>query len=199
MNQILLDYLNNGREERYLEYKGDVPWTDHHKQQEIIKTILAFSNLNDGGVLIIGLDNNGTKIGLSDANYTTYDHDKINQYLSGKTNIPIECKVMKIEIEGKKYIIIQVSGSKEYPIIYTGGLILKNISAPALTSNIALRPMALYIRGKLNICTKEIDTIDEWQEVIERTIRKYEQETMRRVNTTTTKSEKIKYSDLYKL
>lgn len=197
MNQILLDYLNNGREERYLEYKGDVPWTDHHKQNEMIKTILAFANLMDGGVLIMGVDNNGTRIGLSDTNYSTYDHDTINQYISGKTNVPIECKVMKIESENKKYIIIQVSESKEYPIIYTGSLVLKNVSAPAVPSNIALRPMALYIRGKSNVCTKEIESIEEWQEVIERTINRYSQETIRR-NLINNRNGN-KYSDLYSL
>lgn len=186
LSENLQDAIYHGHEEIYLEYKGDVPWSSNPKKIEIIQTIFALSNQKDGGIIIIGINNNGVRVGLSDKNYNTYSHDEINQCLANKGNQPILCKVEKIEHtdlednQVKKFVIIQVSESKEFPLIYIGHQKLYNETAQPLNSNIALRTGALYIRNKLNIGNKIIENIHEWQELIERTHRKFEKETIRR-------------------
>jgi len=189
MNNIpenLKEALYHGREEVYLEYKGNVAWSDKVKMLEIVQTIFALSNERDGGIIVIGVKDDGTREGLSDENYNSYSHDQINQYLNNRGNQPVQCKVEKIEhkdIEDKrlkKFVFIQVSESKEFPLVYVGRQESKNEDAPAKNSNIGLRTGALYIRNKLNNGNKEVTRTDEWQELIERTYKKFEKETIRR-------------------
>ena len=184
----LQGYLCHGKEEIYLEYKGDVSWDDRKTKLQIVQTILALSNNKDGGVIVIGVKDNGELIGLSENNFHSFSHDKLNQFLQGKTNQPVECILSKYEekdprsSEIKKFVFIQVAESREFPVIYIGPTEFINKEAGNFLDNIGLRQGALYIRNKYNIGNKEISTTEEWQELIERTYRKYEKETLRRYN-----------------
>ena len=186
--EIFYNALYNGHEEPYLEYKGDVDWSNRGKMLEIIKTIFAISNEKDGGIIVIGVHDDGRRLGLSDENYNSYSHDTINQTIDNRGNQPLECKVDKVEHKDKddgnlkKFVFIQVTECKELPLVYTGAQELENKQAPAMNSNIALREGALYIRNKRQNGNKEIQTTDEWQELIERTYKKYQRETKRRAS-----------------
>lgn len=182
----LLELLRHGREETYLEYKGDVPWSDRKKMLEILQTIFALSNEQGGGTIIIGVKDNGERIGLSEGNFSTYSHDKINQKLKGKANQNIHCKVTKHRVRmedkdtEKNFVFIEIAESKEFPLVYISGLEKFNPSVRSYGKNIALRASALYIRNQNENGNKEIETTKEWQNLIERTFAKYERETLRR-------------------
>jgi len=182
----LINALYHKKEETYLEYKGDVPWSDRAKMLEIIQTIFALSNEKGGGIIVVGVKDDGERSGLSDSNYHSYSHDIINQYLTGRSNQPIQCKLEKFghmdidDKKEKKFVFIQVNESKEFPLVYIGHQELINQSVPSYNDNICLRTGALYIRNQSNIGNKEIITVHEWQELIERTYKKFEKETIRR-------------------
>ena len=93
--------LYHGREETNIEYKGDVPWTNRKKEREIMQSIFAMSNEEDGGIILIGVADDGTRTGLSTANFATYSHDTINRRIENKGNQPIACKVDKITLKDK--------------------------------------------------------------------------------------------------
>ncbi len=185
----LLERLRHGREETSLEYKGDVPWSDRKKMLEILKTIFALSNEQGGGTIIIGVKDNGERIGLSEENFSTYSHDDINRKLKGKANQNIHCKVTKhkVRMEGKdtekNFVFIEIAESKEFPLVYTSGPLKFNPSVKSYGENIALRASALYIRNQNENGNKEIETTEEWHNLIERTFAKYERETLRRYST----------------
>lgn len=182
----LTEYLYHGKEEIYLEYKGNVSWADNAKKLEIVQTIFALSNERDGGVIVVGVKDDGHLEGLSPENYNSYSHDYINQYLNNKCNQSVKCKVDKFEYVDKedeilkRFVFIQVSESKEFPLVYTSSNALVRADAGHFNGNVGLRSGALYIRNKSNIGNKEISTTQEWEELIERTYKKYEQETLRR-------------------
>jgi hypothetical protein len=182
----LVEYLYHGKEEIYLEYKGNVSWEDSVKKLEIVQTIFALSNERDGGVVVIGVKDDGYLEGLSSENYNSYSHDRINQFLTNKCNQTVRCKVDKFEHSDgdsgalKRFVFIQVSESKEFPLVYTSSNALIKEDVGHFNGNIGLRSGALYIRNKSNIGNKEISTTQEWEELIERTYKKYEQETLRR-------------------
>ena len=197
----LLAGLYHGQEEVYLEYKGDVPWTDQAKKLEIVKTIFAMANERDGGLIIIGVKDDGSRNGLSEENYNSFSHDQINSYLANKGNQPIQCKVEKKKHtdkdDGKErcFIFIQVSETKEFPLVYTGEMILINSAKQAFPENIGLRRGCLYIRNKLQVGNKEIETNEEWQELIERTYKKYERETLKRYSVVSGQPEPDNYEN----
>src|SRR3989338_7401006 len=163
----LLEALYHGQEETYLEYKGDVPWTDRAKKFEIIRTIFAMANQRDGGVIIVGVENNGNRKGLSDNNYNTFSHDEINSWLNNKSNQKIQCKVEKRkhvdreESVEKNFVFIQVSETKEFPVVYTANQVLINETADSFPRNIALRCGGLYIRNKSQVGNKDIESVEE--------------------------------------
>jgi len=176
----LKQYVIHGQEEVYLEYKGDVSWQDRGKKLEIIQTVFALANEKGGGVIVIGINDDGKIEGLSDANLSSYSHDRLHQTLLNKGNQLIECRLEKFEYGAGKIVVIQVSETKEFPLVYIGETERINEQVDGYTSNIGLRKGALYIRNKQNIGNKEIETTQEWQEIIERTYKKYEAETIRR-------------------
>ena len=181
--------LYHGKEEAYLEYKGNFSWRDNPKKFEIVQTILAMANKREGGIIVIGVEDAGGRIGLSEENYNSYSHDQINQYLEGKCNQSISCKVSNIEHQeegvpdSKKFVFIQVKETREFPLVYTGGLCVFNSDVPGYGPNVALRRSAIYVRNTSSVGNKEIETVEEWQELIERTYGKYEKETLRRAET----------------
>ncbi|TSC91762.1 MAG: hypothetical protein CEN90_226 [Parcubacteria group bacterium Licking1014_17] len=165
----LLEALYHDQEEVYLEYKGDIPWTDIAKKLEIIKTIFAMANESGGGIVIIGVDKDGKRAGLSDANFGTFTHDQISSFLNNKSNQKIQCKIEKhkhIDKEDKvekNFVFIQISESKEFPVIYTSSHALINPQVQAFSQNIGLRHGALYIRNKSEVGNKEIESMEEWR------------------------------------
>lgn len=183
-----VDALSHGHEETYLEYKGDVSWNDNVKRLEIVKSIFALANRTQGGIIAVGVNNAGVVVGVSEENFASYSHDAINQYLHRKTNQPISCKVTKYENYAteqggmKKIVIFQIDESSEFPTVYIGDTVYFSEQGGVHENNVALRKGALYIRTTTSIGNKEIETIDEWKELIERTYRKYERETIRRSN-----------------
>ncbi len=186
ISQPLLDALFNGQEEINIEYKGDISWSDRVKKLEIAKTIFAMANERNGGVIVVGVKDNGNLEGLSDENYESFVPDDMRRFLDKKTNQPVQCTIEKFDsinikdASSKKFVFIQVAETREYPCVYSGAMELNNPSIEAFPKNIRLRHGALYIRNKVEVGNKEVETVEEWRELIERTHRKYERETIRR-------------------
>jgi len=44
-------YIQHGKEERYLEYKGSMIWTGDDTKVKIAQAMMAMSNLRNGGVI----------------------------------------------------------------------------------------------------------------------------------------------------
>jgi predicted HTH transcriptional regulator len=57
----LIQFITHGREERNLEYKGRVGWSDSNIKSKITKTILAMSNLEYGGIIVVGVEQKNEK------------------------------------------------------------------------------------------------------------------------------------------
>ena len=48
-------YVQQAREERYLEYKDSMTWTRDDTKVEIAKAMMAMCNLRNGGVIVVGM------------------------------------------------------------------------------------------------------------------------------------------------
>ncbi len=180
-------WFNFEREQVDVEHKGNVPWTDRKKKLEIIKSVFALANNPEGGVVIVGIDANGKRVGLSKEKFASFQHDSLNRELKnriGNQDVQVVVEKKELPMEGiqkfKRFVFIVVQPTNEYPLIYSGKLEKNNENEGDYTSNIFLRPGALYIRNKGPIENKEIATPKEWQSIIETTLRKYKSESDRR-------------------
>jgi len=176
---LLFENLHHGGEESYLEFKRDFNFVGSRpKRLEVIQTIAALSNERGGGVIIIGVKDNGEIEGMIEENFHSFDHDGLSEKVEGKFNQPIGFKLDKFEIKEGRFIFIQVDESREVPTVYISGA--QRAIEGNLSSDLILREGALYVRTRNPVGNREIQTVQEWHELIERTYRKYERETLRR-------------------
>lgn len=191
----LIEYILHGKEETYLEYKSSMKWTKNPKKTEdkinnvaIAKAMLAMSNNPNGGVIVIGEKekNNGEfiQIGMGKAKQNSFKYDDISRYIKNLCSPQIQFKIdrNRANINGKlkRFVIIQVTESLEFPVVATK-LITHNKAEPALPENILLRENAIYIRAKSPIESREISSVQEWRELIYRILEKSKRELLKRM------------------
>ncbi len=96
------------QESSLLEFKRELP-----KNEQIIKTIVGFCN-QKGGRLVVGIDNNGTIIGLKEELIqSTLEY--LNKSIFEATTPPIIPKIYSQRIGNKSILIIEVSAGMNKP------------------------------------------------------------------------------------
>lgn len=117
------------------DYKLTFDWekTSKSDKAEIVKDILSFSNAPNGGRIIFGVrDGDYESIGLREKEYLSFDVTKINGFLRQYTDPLHSVSVHKVEMDKKKFVIIEVPEFSSEPIIckkdfqkHTGEIILQ--------------------------------------------------------------------------
>jgi len=95
-----------------------------HGIAKIAKALMALRN-NDGGILIIGLDNNGnlSKDDIPNDVKTTYNPDKIQSFAVKYASSPFEVQVKFLKKEDEEIPVICIPGGIEYPVVCKADLI----------------------------------------------------------------------------
>lgn len=155
MNKEKLEELIKfGREERFLEFKGNVNW-DQIKEK-IAKTSMAMSNLQDGGYVIIGVSQSGnyfTPEGLSDENLSSYNFEDIRAFINKYSDPPINPDLEIIQAYEKSFLVISISEFKTSPII-------------CKKDGTGIRRGAIYFRSAKKVETSEISDETEIREIL---------------------------------
>ncbi|MGE3333151.1 MAG: ATP-binding protein [Rhodospirillaceae bacterium] len=111
-----LDVLIDGREETpSLDFKAACDWS----VQTFAKDILAMSNVQDGGQIIVGVeDGTFTRQGMTPSQLTTFNietmRDQMTRFADPHVNFTSRTV---IDLAGKSYISIQVQPFAEIPVI----------------------------------------------------------------------------------
>lgn len=115
-----------GSEDRNREYKSSFLW-DRKKNGEtlakVTKSMLAMSNLRDGGHIIIGVEETGPPAqpfierGMLEDHISTFSFDSIADFVRNYAEPPIEFNVELVNDDGKDFVIIAVKGFDEHPVI----------------------------------------------------------------------------------
>jgi predicted HTH transcriptional regulator len=103
-----------------VEFKSGIAWDS--LKIDIIKTVLAMSNLRDGGLIIVGHTQAATMTeGMAEGVLATYDPDimldQCDEYASPRAVI----SMARMNIGGNNYIAIEVSEFDEDPVICKKG------------------------------------------------------------------------------
>lgn len=120
-NDQILDLIYHGQEERNLEYKQSVNWGDNEIKAKITKSIIAMSNLADGGDIVIGVQNNGTPAGMNDADLQSFDHDSVKRHVNRHAVPFADFSLRKVSDKGKDFVVLQVVGFLLTPLICARG------------------------------------------------------------------------------
>src|SRR5579864_9709811 len=116
----LQELLAQRTETRNLDCKASFNWdaADHDAKCELVKDILAFLNTQDGGLIVIGVrDDTLEPVGMSDADFSSFDATKVNDFLHRYTDPQSSCEVQKLTVNGLKLAVINVVEFKDIPII----------------------------------------------------------------------------------
>lgn len=119
-NPEYIEWIEHGREERNIEYKGDISWGEPEVKASITKSVLAMSNIRDGGVIVIGVHENGEVYepnGLGKANFANFKQDDVSAYINEFADPYVETTLRQIEYKSKRFVIIQVLEFSELPVI----------------------------------------------------------------------------------
>jgi predicted HTH transcriptional regulator len=96
-------------------------WMNNLTKAKITRSILAMSNIKDGGVIIVGMqqlpDKKFEPAGISIEDASTFNHDEIADYLKEYADPYVEFTVAPIECGGKRFICIQIKEFDESPVI----------------------------------------------------------------------------------
>lgn len=120
INQEFIEWILHGREERNIEYKGDISWETNAVRATITKSVLAMSNIKDGGVIVIGVHENGEDYepnGLSKANSESFRQDDVSAYINEFADPYVEITLRHIKYNSKNFVLIQILEFSELPVI----------------------------------------------------------------------------------
>lgn len=163
VDQVYVDLIEYPNEERHIEFKRSVRW-DGDIRAKITKSIMAMSNLRDGGWIVVGKeeqpDRSFSPVGMSQADFDSFDPDEVQAFVYARAEPPVDFDVRKIVYNGKKFVIIRVKEFENEPVICkkSYGNILHN--------------GVIYIRSKGKPESIPVPSQYEMREIIENAIDK---------------------------
>lgn len=121
LDEALINYLIfHGREERNLEYKQSMSWSDIATKAKVTKSAMAMANISDGGYIVFGEKKNGEVYepeGMQKDHADSFKQDDIMEWVNGYADPYIELIVSFAERDSKPFIIIQVQEFAQLPVV----------------------------------------------------------------------------------
>src|SRR5689334_22304113 len=131
-------------ETKNVDYKESLNWdtATNDAKCELVKDILAFFNTQDGGSIILGVEDATLKpIGLSETDFASFDTTKINDFVSRYADPPASCEVQKLTVDNLRHVVISIPEFKDIPIICK-----KAANSSTNQSKLILKLGGLYVR-----------------------------------------------------
>jgi hypothetical protein len=152
-----------GREERNLEFKRSMSWTDPATKEKLTKSALAMANLRGGGYIVFGVERQPgdtyVPVGMPPDHLDSFVQDNLSAHFSEYADPYIEASLIKETLNGSKFAVVKVAEFSELPVICK-----KDCSK--------LRHGAVYIRSRRIPETVEVPTQVEMREILDLAIEK---------------------------
>jgi predicted HTH transcriptional regulator len=164
MPETFASLIRNGREERNIEFKQTMHWSDAATKVKVVKSSIAMANLRDGGTIVFGLerqaDDSYVEAGMKQDDYDSFKQDDVSVEVNNYADPFVELSVQKVELDGKRFVIIQVREFLDLPII------CKRDGVDRLRSG------AIYIRPRRRHETAELPSQIELREILDLAVEK---------------------------
>jgi hypothetical protein len=157
--------ISLAREARNLEYKRSTSWTENPFRAKIAKSILAMSNIRDGGHIIIGMTRQAGDTylaeGMQQDHLDSFSVDDVQSCVAQYADPYVQLTLTKEEDDvGQKYVWIQVQEFEEIPVICR-----KSYAD-------ILRGGKMYTRTRRRFESAEVPGAAEMREVMEMAVEK---------------------------
>ena len=110
---------NGFREARSLEFKRGLAWNEI--KHTVTKAVLAMSNLEGGGRIVIGVDRNDngghTMAGMGKEVSQTFREDEVSEFVNKYADPPVQVRIQGVSQEGRYFVVIDVPEFDHQPIL----------------------------------------------------------------------------------
>jgi predicted HTH transcriptional regulator len=149
------------KESRAVDFKQSVKWEDY--KIKFTETILAMSNLRDGGIVIIGVseDKKDWKPeGITDDDLGTYNPDDMIDFVNKYASPVVNFDVVRHEVDEMQFLVISVREFESEPVICK-----RDYNRYLIRGSIYIRPL-----GKPE--TRAIQNAEEMRELLDVAVEK---------------------------
>ncbi len=150
--------LQLGYERRGVEFKGPGKRTDKQLLAQVARAALGMSNRRDGGVVILGVQQDGarlTPVGLGPTDLATWTYDDVAVSLAAYADPTVSFELEIREYRGSSYVILSVYEFEEIPVLCKRDY--KDV----------LRKGACYVRSLHKPETSEVPSQTEMRELVD--------------------------------
>lgn len=160
--------IHRKSETAHVDYKAGFEWNKENRdhQLELIRDMIAMANTQDGGTLILGVeDGTYNLIGVAPEILTSFDQTDVGQMLYSYSEPKLPFELQKAQVNGNNVIVIRIPKFTDTPIICSDVAHGKDPTKPIL------RRGALYIRTDA-AQTEEISSVHEMRHLLNRAVLK---------------------------
>lgn len=150
--------LEQGRETPGTEFKSAGSRTDREFLVKVVKAVLALANRRGGGIIVIGVDDDGGRItptGLSDDELETWTPETVSGAVAAYADPFVDLSSQEVLLDGLRFVVLEVIEFEEVPILCKRGFAG------------VLREGACYVRRRGRIESCEIPNHAEMRELID--------------------------------
>ena len=153
--QQFRELLSPGYEPYGVEFKGPGYRSDRQFLVQVARAVLGMANRRDGGLVIIGVDDGGSAVGLAADQRATWDYDDVAASLAEYADPYVSFALQLLTYDDRSFVILRVAEFEEIPALckrdYPG----------------VLRKGACYVRTRRIPETSEIPSQTEMRELLD--------------------------------
>lgn len=161
-------YVEQRKEERYLEYKGSMVWTRDDTKVKIAQAMMAMSNLRGGGVIVVGMKETQRGVWepdiMTDEQVASFTQDDIAQWVNDFAVPAVQFAVEPFVSGKNQFVIIQVREFDSVPTVCR--------KQKTLGGSDALKPGAIYYRSNRKNESAPISSDEDMRELITTAVNK---------------------------
>jgi len=153
-------------ERQGVEFKNGRSRATRPQLVEVAKAVLAMANRRGGGTIVIGVDNDGTPTGMTQAHYDTWlnpDHvrQSFRPYADPYVELDVDpTTIVAGDFAGRRFIVLHVHQFDEIPV-----LCAREGRNPQ--NELILKLGKLYVRSRENVESVEVATQAQMRELID--------------------------------
>jgi predicted HTH transcriptional regulator len=147
-----------GHETRGIEFKGPGALSNGRLAAQVVRAVLGMANQRDGGLVIIGVENNGgvlNSVGLSEVDLATWEYDLIADQIARYADPSVSFEREIKEYNSARYVLLTIEEFADIPV-------LCKRPYPDV-----LREGACYVRSRRKPETSEIPTFADMRDLLE--------------------------------
>jgi predicted HTH transcriptional regulator len=157
-----VELLNGGRETRAVEFKAAGPRGDSLVFAFVARAVIAMSNLQLGGWVLLGVQDDGQITGLLPNDLASWlQHDEVTAGLNAYADPFVQVDVERVDYQDKNLIAIRVHEFAEVPVL------ARKDSPGKSGGKLVIRQGACYVRPRLKPASVEVPTQTEMRELLD--------------------------------